>query len=122
MNQTRNLIRVAPVLWAANLNRLLDWYEQKLGFPVSFREGDEHNPVYGIVQRDGLELHFSARHPEWAGHGQLHLLVHHADLLHDEFRAREVEVFNPIADRDYGMRAFYLRDLENNFLEFGHNL
>ena len=122
MSDSRNIQRAAPVLWAADLKASIEFWEERLGFPCSFREGDPEDPIYAIVQRDGVEVHLSPRHPEWAGHGSFHLLVLDADALYSEFRARGVESMSEIEDREYGMRAFYLADNDGNFVEFGHNL
>jgi hypothetical protein len=45
-----------------------------------------------------------------------------ADQLYEFHRAQGVEVAEPIADREYGLRDYVVRDLYGYYLSFGHHI
>lgn len=64
-----NIIRAAPVLFTKDINASIAFYEDALGFVCVFREAHERHPLYAVLIRDGVEVHLSRSHPEWAGRG-----------------------------------------------------
>ncbi len=51
-----------------------------------------------------------------------YFMVNDADGLYEFHRANEVEIPEPIGDREYGIRDYSVRDLDGNLLVFGHPL
>jgi len=49
-------------------------------------------------------------------------LVEDADELYEFHRGNDIEIAEPIADRDYGIRDYGVRDLYGYNLSFGHHL
>ena len=116
------MIRAAPVFWVRDIQDMITFYEQKLGFSDVWKEGDQDSPVYAIVSRDGVQIHFAPQKPQLAGHSYIHVLMSNVDNYWEFIRSRKVEIVKDIGDRDYNMRDFMIRDIEGNFIEFGESL
>ncbi len=78
-------------------------------------------PDYGIVERDGIELHFwLCQDRSIAENTSAYLRVDDVDGLHASFEgAREGGRISEVADRAWGMREFYVWDPDGNLLRCG---
>ncbi|QTL03642.1 VOC family protein [Aquabacter sp. L1I39] len=110
------LLRGCPVLASADIPAAVDWYRERLGFEVR-RTG----PDYGIVEKDGVELHFwPCQDRSIAENTSAYLRVDDVDRLHASFEgAREGGRISEVADRAWGMREFYVWDPDGNLLRCG---
>ena len=105
-----------PGFTVGDMNRAVDFYEGRLGFHVTFRNG----AVFTIVSRDGIEISLAlGRSSQAAGKGACYLKVDGIDTIHDEFLAKGVAMAHPLRTESYGMREFMITDSEGNTLNFG---
>jgi uncharacterized glyoxalase superfamily protein PhnB len=113
------LTGAAPVLSVTDLPAALAYYEQALGFEVTFRWGD---PItYACLCRDAVQLHLAAAAltGKAPGQGQLCLFVRDVDAIHAELAGRGARILKPPQSQEYGMREFDLVDPDGNRLIYG---
>lgn len=116
------MVRAAPVLWVRDMDAMIEFYVERLGFADVWKQGDQTSPDYAIVSTDGVEIHLSPQKPQFAGHSYFHVLMVNIEPYWALVSSRDVEIVKPIGDRDYQMRDFMVRDVEGNLIEFGQNL
>lgn len=109
------------------MQEAIDWYAEKLGFELDFAVGDP--PQYACMGRsfsgDGAAAFL--RFNSWcrgrdqpANSGWLAIYAGEGiDELYDEYRGKEVTISKEIANHDYGMREFEIRDCNGHYLRFG---
>ncbi len=114
----------AAVFPVKNPKETAEFYRDQLGFTITFEWGD---PVsYVVTNRDeSVSLHFSKTdsdfHPP-ADHTMLYVFVRDVDTIYKEFESKRVEITDPIADREYGMREFDIRDPNDFILTFAKDI
>ena len=114
----------ATVFQVKNIEETLAFYQQKLGFQVSFTW---KVPVeYAVLTRDkAVTIHLS-KNPEAAENASkfatLYIFVYDVDQVYEEYQQNGVEILNPIGDRDYNMRDFDIVDNNGFVLTFGCSL
>lgn len=95
----------------------VDFYTTKLGFRLGFTWGD---PVtFAGVLLDKVQLFLQKGTPAPGG-TSVYFMVGDADELYEFHRQNDVEIGEPIDDRDYGIRDYTIRDANGYFLTFGH--
>ena len=109
---TPRLVRIAPELPTANLERAVTYYEQKLGFQVAMRM-----PQYAIVERDAIALHLFADGGECSRVG-VHIFTPDLEQLFAELRESGAEITQAIERKPWGSRDFRVRDDFGNTLKF----
>lgn len=123
--------QTCPVLGLRDVRSALDVFTGQLGFRiVGAFEGAERGEgmIYAILERSGAEIHLQIRRrPLWTDAREsierdVYLRVDDADALHEELAGRGVEIFEPPADRPYGMRDFSAAAPEGYRLSFGSPL
>ena len=119
MSENENLKRASVVLAVDNLQETLEWYADKLGFAAKFTWGEPS--FFAIVQRDRVAIHLSEREDtsKPIAPATLYVFCNDVDALYDEYHRKEVEMFQPPQDMEYGMREFDVRDMNGHFLTFG---
>jgi len=122
MTEDFTMIRAAPVCWVRDIQAMIDFYTQRLGFSDVWKQGNQQSPEYAIVSIDGVQLHFAPQKPEFAGHSYFHMLMANVDAYRTFVGAQDVEIVKELGDRDYDMRDFMIRDVEGNLIEFGQSL
>jgi catechol 2,3-dioxygenase-like lactoylglutathione lyase family enzyme len=112
------LNKVCPQLPAADVNEAARWYRDKLGFTIS-RVYPEHG--FAIVRRDDIEIHFwTCTERRIAEHTSAYFRVDDVDVLHGTLAAaNDGGRLSAVADREWGMREFYVWDPDGNLLKFG---
>ena len=108
-----------PELQVTDLTAAVEFYTQKLGFRLGFTWGEP--PAIAGVNLGNVQMFLLLGRPSPAG-CSVSFVVGDADELYDYQRANGVEVVVPIADRDYGIRDYRVRDLHGYELSFGHHL
>ncbi|MFI5011844.1 MAG: bleomycin resistance protein [Hyphomicrobiales bacterium] len=110
------LQKACPILPAPDVPATLAWYRDKLGFAIDGNWGD-----YGIVRRDGVELHFwKCADRALAEQSSAYLRAADADALRATMlKASEGGRISEIEDRTWKMREFYVWDPNGNLLRFG---
>ena len=97
------------------------FYEQHLGFEITFTWGDP--PDYVITQREeAVRIHFVKRQDNFqpsSAHVAQYIFVYDVDRLYQVLVNSSVEIINPIGTREWGMRDFDIRDPNGFILCFG---
>lgn len=108
--------RVVPIVPARSIKASAEFYRSQLGFEIRFTEAD-----YGIVDREGLEIHFwgpSGIKPEDSD-TMLRVEVDELDELYVDCQHRDLVHPNaPLQDQPWGTREFAIRDLDGHLLTF----
>jgi catechol 2,3-dioxygenase-like lactoylglutathione lyase family enzyme len=110
---------IRPTLSVSDVVAAADFYTNKLGFQLAFTWGEP--PTFAGVKLGEVQIFLAQRAPASKG-SEVCFVVNNADELHDFHRANGVEIAEPIADREYGIRDYGVRDLDGHYLVFGHNL
>jgi uncharacterized glyoxalase superfamily protein PhnB len=97
----------------------VDYYLSKLGFTCSFTWGVP--PTYAGVNLGNVQMFLQKGTPAPGG-CSVFFVVENADDLYEFHQSSGAEITAPIADRDYGMRDYAVRDLDGYHLSFGHRL
>jgi catechol 2,3-dioxygenase-like lactoylglutathione lyase family enzyme len=110
------LQKACPILPAPDVAQTLAWYRDKLGFIIGGDWGE-----YGIVQRDGVELHFwKCADREIAEKSSAYLRVADADGVRATMlKAAEGGRISQVEDKPWHMREFTVIDPNGNLLRFG---
>lgn len=107
---------VTPRLPASDVERLLAFYIDKLGFTLGWKWG---SPLtHANVCRDSIALDLIASAPDRQGTGMAYVQLSGVDAYFAELRGRNV-VMSDIGNRPYRMRDFEVVDPCGNRLAFG---
>jgi uncharacterized glyoxalase superfamily protein PhnB len=104
--------RAVPVLPAEDLSVAKQFYVDKLGFQVTFEQGDGKSGIMG-VERGTISITIDA---PMSGHGRdacVSLKVDDADRYYREWREK-IEIENPPRDEYWGARTFSVHDPSGN--------
>lgn len=127
---------ISPFFIVADVPAALSFYQDALGFEVTFRGPTPEDEFFGIVRRDGAMIMIKElgaiidgkeviveplpnynREPVFSW--DAYLEVPDPDALAAEFASRGVLFSVPITDRDDGLRGFEIKDLDGYGLFFG---
>jgi len=111
--------QVHAVLAVGDIPAAVDFYTAKLGFKLAFTWGDP--PTFAGVNLGKVQMFLQKGTPNPKGCA-VTFLIGDADQLYEFHRANGVEVAEEIADREYGIRDYAVRDLHGYHLSFGHHL
>lgn len=113
----------APIFPVNNPVEAAEYYQDVLGFRISFKWGSP--PSYVVVNRDeAVSIHLVKKEGQFQpSQHQVSLLVfsHHIDTLYEEYQKSGAKIISPIADRDYGMRDFDIKDPYGFILSFAQS-
>jgi len=114
--------QVQPILGTRDIEKAIDFYVQRLGFTLAFRDGSTPTNYVGL-RRDRVELHMQFQYEHEMQTTRLRLLVDDPDALYAEFLAKQVvdESKQP-KDTPWGTREFAIYDLDRNSLTFYRHL
>jgi catechol 2,3-dioxygenase-like lactoylglutathione lyase family enzyme len=108
-----------PCLVVSDIPTAVEFYTRKLGFKLGFTWGEP--PTFAGVNLGNVQMFLRKGTPEPKG-CTVSFLVGNADELYEFHRASGVEIAEPIADRDYGIRDYAVRDFHGYYLSFGQRL
>lgn len=109
---------VAPILPVSDVSAAIEYYENVLGFSLSWKWGDP--PGLASVCRDRIELNLSRRDSSTQGQiGKIYIQVSSLERYYAEIVKAGVRVAIPLAEREYGMKDCRVLDLDANELSFG---
>ena len=124
--------RSIPVLGVRDVKATAEYWREVLGFELDAESGvfmgvgdDEAGGVYGIVQRDGAEVHFQIRRgalpdgPRERIETDVYLRVDDVDALHQELVGLGAKVWGPPSTAPYGLRELRVEDLNGFRITFG---
>jgi catechol 2,3-dioxygenase-like lactoylglutathione lyase family enzyme len=109
--------RMHATLPVGDLVKAIDFYVTKLGFRLSFTWGEP--ATFAGITLGKMEIFLKVATPA-PNDGTVLFMVGDADALYEFQRANGVEVVEAIADREYGMRDYAVKDLYGHRLVFGH--
>lgn len=125
-------IQMCPILGVRDVRKAVGLFCDVFGFTISnVLDGvdlDEGAAVYGIVERDGAEIHLQIRRRDiWTGErapieNDVYVRVTDADALYEEFIKRGAKILRAPMDEPYGMRDFIVAGPEHHRLAFGSPL
>ncbi|MFN6964317.1 MAG: glyoxalase superfamily protein [Pyrinomonadaceae bacterium] len=114
---------VAPQLVVSDAVAAAEYYRDRLGFEILGYFGEP--PVYAIVRRDGVEVHFGKAETSGVsntaarpGSFDLYIWVSDIDALTAELAAAGVEIVEGPVKRIYGSTEVVVRDGEGYTLVF----
>ena len=121
---------IAPQFVVPDVVKTAEYYRDVLGFEI--RGYWLEPPVYAIVARNAIELHFgkgdssvpSGNTDRRKGSIDAYIYVTGVDDLFTEFRKRNVDLLtaNGPENRLYGQREIVVRDLNGFVIAFGENI
>ena len=118
---SEQFVSVHPIIGTRDIERAIEFYTNKLGFAVAFRDGSTPTNYAGL-RRDGVVVHMQFQYEHEMAMIRLRFLVRDPDALRAEFRESGVEVQNEIKNTTWGTREFALYDLDRNALTFYRDL
>lgn len=109
--------RMHPTVTVPDVTAAVEFYTTKLGFTLGFTWGEP--PSIAGVNLGEVQV-FLQRGTPCAQGAEVFFVMGDADELLEFHQAGGVEVAEPIADREYGLRDYAVRDPYGNRLGFGH--
>jgi catechol 2,3-dioxygenase-like lactoylglutathione lyase family enzyme len=119
----------APILLVADVKASAAFYKEKLGFEINQIYDDPVN--FCILKRDGLFVflsqvadkskivpHYKNVHNMW----NIYFWTDNLQALHDEFKAKGVEIDYGPETREYGVKEFGIMDLDGYDVAFAEIL
>lgn len=124
---------IAPFFIVRNVPAALEFYQQQLGFDITFQGPTEDDIFFGIVERGAAMIllkdigvepvpNYTRDVKKGIARWDAYLHVPDPDTLAAEFALRNVEFFLPLS-KDYsddGLRGFEIKDADGYLLFFGH--
>lgn len=113
------MTKARPVLAALDIPRLVDFYEEKLGFKASWKDEG-----YGIAHRDAITIHFwHCKRKIFPENTSCYVDVVEIESLYEEYKKSGVIHPNGgLTDHPWGMREFAILDLDGNMIRFGQDI
>lgn len=113
---------VHPILGTRDIEGAIDFYVNRLGFTLTFRDGATPTN-YAAVNRDRIELHMQWQDEHEMGTIRLRLLVEDPDALYAEYEPKGIfHQRTRLADTPWGTREFAIYDPDGNALTFYRSL
>ena len=116
---------IAPQFVVPDVARAAEHYRDKLGFEILGYFPKP--PVFAMVRRDGIEIHFGKSVSGRAAPGSTHrdegldayIWVDDVDALAAELKTRGADILEGPVQRPYGRREIIVRDPNGFRLAFG---
>ncbi|MCD2260882.1 VOC family protein [Psychroserpens luteolus] len=120
------LKQIHPVLPVRHVMDAVNYYVNKLGFKLAFKDVGDH-PGYAGVIRDGIEIHLQWHDENDWTEGMdsvlLRIYVDEVDALFEEYKTTAVFHQNTnLSDTTWGTREFGIYDENKNGLVFYRDL
>ena len=125
---------IAPFFIVKNVPTALRFYQERLGFDITFQGPGEDDIFFGIVQRGGAMIilkdigvdpvpNYTRDIKKGIARWDAYLHVPHPDALAAEFTARKIDFFKPLeSNGDDGLYGFEIKDADGYILFFGRTL
>ena len=119
------LFGIAPQLVVPDVKRTAEYYRDVLGFNIIGLVADP--PVYGMVERDGIQVHFGeSDSPQIKMNRDFRSISHdymiwvpEIDAFYDELNSNRVKILEEIVLRPYGSREFVFEDCDGHRILVG---
>ncbi len=109
---------IMPELPSADIPAAMKFYQDVLGFKVSYGDGKG----YTILKRDETQIALLPKQPPFVGPTSVYIFVQKIDQYFDEVKAKKPTFRHELATNSYGMRDFSLLDPEGNRISFGEEV
>ncbi|MCH8620385.1 glyoxalase superfamily protein [Undibacterium sp. TS12] len=115
-------IASTTVLQVSNFSKSLHFYTEILGFELDFKYGEPE--CYAGLSWGSAYLHIGTFSPykDNTGHGVIYLTFEEVDSIYKRLVKADVQFYSHIADQDYGMRDFSVKDPDGNQIGFGASI
>jgi len=121
---------ISPFFIVSHVPATLSFYQDRLGFEITFQGPDPDDIFFGIVRRGGAQIlfkevgvppvpNYTRDIKQGIARWDAFVSVPDPDALAAEFASRNVEFFVPLADTEDGLRGFELKDADGYILFFG---
>lgn len=110
----------ATILAVKDIEKSMNFYEQKLGFEITFKWNSPTD--YAVLKRGEVSLHLSKRTEDASpisNHIALYIFVHDIDAVYQELQEKRVKINTLIGTREYAMRDFDIKDPDGYLISFG---
>jgi len=107
------------ILMVPDVHAAVEFYTSRLGFWRAFESGDPPNFAGVNLGRVQLFLENGTPSPQGCA---VYFVVSDADKLHRFHTSRGVQIVQSLADREYHLRDYTVRDLFGYHLTFGHRI
>ncbi len=108
------LKQALPHLPLSDVAAGVKYYVDVLSFHINYVQHD-----LGVMNRDDITLCLIARTEKHTGIGACYFYVRNADTLYAELKTRGANIQGEPESHPWGLRDFYVLDLEGNSLGFG---
>ena len=116
---------IAPQFVVPDVVKTAEYYRDRLGFTIRGYWKDP--PVYSIVARDGVEIHFGKGDTDVPqgnvmrreGGLDAYIFVSGVDALFEDFRQRQADIIQEPIDTEIGQREMVIRDCNGFVVAFG---
>lgn len=122
---------IAPFFIVRNVPAALAFYQDYLGFEITFKGPSEDDIFFGIVERGAAMIimkdigvepvpNYTRDIKQGIARWDAYIHVPDPDALAAEFESRNVEFFLPLGNNDEdGLRGFEVKDADGYLLYFG---
>jgi catechol 2,3-dioxygenase-like lactoylglutathione lyase family enzyme len=121
---------ISPFFISRHVPTSLSFYQDRLGFEITFQGPEPDDIFFGIVRRGGAQILLKdvgvAPQPNYTrdikkgiARWDAFVIVPDPDALAAEYASRNVEFFEPLRDTHDGLRGFELKDADGYLLFFG---
>ena len=121
---------ISPFFIVRDVPSSLRFYRDRLGFEITFQGPAPDDVFFAIVRRGGAQILLKAVGvppvpnctrdiKQGIARWDAFVFVPDPDALAAEFASRNVELSEPLADTDDGLRGFELKDADGYVLFFG---
>lgn len=121
---------ISPFFIVRDVPSSLRFYRDRLGFEITFQGPAPDDVFFGIVRRGGAQIllkavgvppvpNYTRDIKQGIARWDAFVFVPDPDALAAEFASRNVELSEPLADTDDGLRGFELKDADGYVLFFG---
>jgi catechol 2,3-dioxygenase-like lactoylglutathione lyase family enzyme len=121
---------IMPFFIVRDVATSLAFYEERLGFQVTFKGPEPNDIFFGIVQRGAAAIMLKSVGVEptpnptrdvgcGIARWDAFIDVPDPDALAAEFASRGVQFFTPLGDNSDGLRGFEVQDADGYMLYFG---
>ena len=117
------LSHAATILAVNDVVSSISFYQDKLGFTLTFSHGTPTD--YAVLRRDEtVHIHLTKKEENLpvGNQASMYIFVYDVDKLFNEFIHQKVLMHEPLANRDYGMRDFDVKDPDGHIITFGQGL
>lgn len=121
---------IAPFFIVRNVPASLRFYQEMLGFTITYQGPEENDIFFGIVQRDAAMIivkdigvdpvpNYTRDIKKGIARWDAYMHVPDPDALAAEFRSRGVEFFRELDTDEDKLRGFEIKDKDGYVLFFG---